>query len=95
VDPLTCPKCQGLISNIREAEGVVRPNFGSQPFFFPLIPNMGKVQIHKVLFSKEDPLCPLTFRPVFLLDRAFFFPYTLSIKKKSLIKLIGYSDDRV
>ncbi len=28
-------------------------------------------------------------RPIFLLDRVFFFPYTLSIKKEILIRLPG------
>ena len=62
------------------------PNFGSQPFFFPLSPSIVKVQIFKVPFSSEDPMWPIAFCLIFLLDRAFFFPYTLSIKKEILIK---------
>ena len=50
-----------------------------------LTPNLGSDPVlDTFLFSSEDALCPLTFRSVLLLDRAFFFPYTLSIKKQVL-----------
>jgi len=45
-----------------------------------------KIPTRIVPFSSEVPLCSLIFRPIFILDRVFFFPYTLSIKKQVLIK---------
>ena len=50
---------------------------------------MCKIQIRKVPFSSEDVLLPLAFRPIFLLDHVFFLSYTLTIKKKILIKIFN------
>jgi hypothetical protein len=40
-----------------------------------------------------EAACSLFFHPVFLLAPAFFFPYTLPIKKKLLIKKIRYEGE--
>jgi hypothetical protein len=53
-----------------EAQGVVRPVFGSRPPpFFP-----------------EDPPCPPALDPIYLLDPVFFLFYTLPSRKQLLIQ---------
>ncbi len=54
-------------------------------FPFPIIDfYLYSPDLYSPIFFKVPP-CPLAFRPIFILDRVFFFPYTLPIKKQLLI----------
>ena len=74
----------------RTSDLLVRSNFRSLPLLFPLSPSVGNVQTHNVLFSLEDPMWPIAFGPIFLLDPVFSLLYTLRIKKQLLIKTHQY-----
>jgi hypothetical protein len=70
-------------------EEVVCSNFGSLSPLFLLSSSFDKVQTRKLPFIIEDSLRPLAFSLIFTLDRPFFFPYTLSLKKQLLSKLVS------
>ena len=55
------------------SRGSILFNFWESALLFPLIPNIGKVQIHKVLFSSVVPLWPPAFGLFFSLILSF--PY--------------------
>jgi hypothetical protein len=100
--PLTCPKCQGAmrIISIIEDQEVVNKIFGHlrlrQTHQRP--PPKSKTLELQIDYSdsqlpfcedqdfRNSSLCLLTFVLVFLLDRAFFVLYILSVNKEILIK---------
>jgi hypothetical protein len=71
------------IKEDRDIKGVVSPIFGSPPLLSPLSLSIFKFHPCIVPFFSEDALCPRAFRPIFILDPAFFFPYKSFHQKAS------------